>query len=83
MAYYLPTYPTGNRSLRGGWAYADTNGFRSDDSPMKQGVKESDRLFEMSATAKPEQVIAEFSLKSLLFQGLGKTESRPLPSFIE
>ncbi|KAK2882713.1 hypothetical protein FQN49_000075 [Arthroderma sp. PD_2] len=57
--------------------------FRCGDSPMKQGVRESDGLFEISAIAKPEQGIAEFSLKSVLFQGLEKTDKSPMPSYIE
>ncbi|KAF9891626.1 hypothetical protein FE257_003637 [Aspergillus nanangensis] len=55
---------------------------RCGDSPRNQGVRPSDGLFEMSAVVKPEEGVAEFGLKSCLFQGLGKAEAAPMPAHI-
>ncbi|KAL3479376.1 hypothetical protein BJX99DRAFT_78140 [Aspergillus californicus] len=54
---------------------------RCGDSPSRQGVRASDGLFEISAVVKPEGV-AEFGLKSCLYQGLGKAESQPMPPHV-
>lgn len=52
--------------------------FRCGDSPLKNPStpRESDGLFEMSATISP-QGFAEFRLKSVFYQGEGKTEKAP------
>lgn len=55
---------------------------RCGGSPRIQEVRESDGLFEMSATVKPEEGVAEFGVKSCFFQGLGKAESQPMPFHI-
>ncbi|PYH91833.1 hypothetical protein BO71DRAFT_451852 [Aspergillus ellipticus CBS 707.79] len=55
---------------------------RCGDSPRKTDVRESDGLFEMSAVVKPELGVAEFSLKSLFFQGKGEAQGEPMPSHI-
>ncbi|KAJ9299911.1 hypothetical protein DTO271G3_2795 [Paecilomyces variotii] len=55
---------------------------RCGDSPLKRDVRESDGLFEMSAVVKPEEGVAEFGLKSVFYQGLGKAESEPMPPHI-
>ncbi|EAU37806.1 conserved hypothetical protein [Aspergillus terreus NIH2624] len=61
---------------------ADRIVVRCGDSPRKQGVRESDGLFEMSAVVKPDEGVAEFGLKSCFFQGLGKAEAPPMPPHI-
>ncbi|KAI9041084.1 uncharacterized protein KD926_007354 [Aspergillus affinis] len=55
---------------------------RCGDTPRTQGVRPSDGLFEMSAVVKPDEGVAEFGLKSLFFQGLGKAEGQPMPAHI-
>lgn len=61
---------------------ADRIVVRCGDSPRKQGVRESDGLFEMSAVVKPDEGVAEFGLKSCFFQGSGKAEAPPMPPHI-
>lgn len=55
---------------------------RCGDSPLRQDVRASDGLFEISAVVKPDEGVAEFGLKSCFFQGLGKAESGPVPRHI-
>lgn len=55
---------------------------RCGDSPRNRNVRPSDGLFEMSAVVKPDEGVAEFGLKSVFFQGLGKAESPPMPFHI-
>ncbi|KAJ5960812.1 uncharacterized protein N7479_007962 [Penicillium vulpinum] len=47
-------------------------------SPRIQDVRPSDGLFEIAAVIKQEQGVAEFSLKSCFYQGLGKAEAAPM-----
>lgn len=47
---------------------------RAGDSPLKRDVRESDGLFEMTAVINRDEGVAEFGLKSILYQGLGKAE---------
>lgn len=56
---------------------------RCGDSPRNPDVRASDGLFEMSAVVKQEQGVAEFTLKSCLYQGLGKTEAPPMDFMME
>lgn len=52
---------------------------RCGDSPLKTDVRESDGLFEVSARVNKDEGAAEFGLKSVFFQGLGKADKVPLP----
>lgn len=52
---------------------------RCGDSPLKRDVRESDGLFEMSAVVNRDEGVAEFGLKSILYQGLGKSEGAMPP----
>jgi len=58
---------------------------RCGDSPMKNEVRDSDGLFEMSAKINKEEGVAEFGLKSVFYKGLGKAEGThgPMPSHVE
>ncbi|PGH03435.1 hypothetical protein AJ80_08683 [Polytolypa hystricis UAMH7299] len=56
---------------------------RCGDTPLNSGVRPMDGLFEISATIKHDEGVAEFGLKSVLFQGLGKAENKPMPAPIE
>jgi hypothetical protein len=58
---------------------------RCGDSPRITEVRPSDGLFEMSAVIKQEEGVAEFTLKSCFYQGLGKSESEsgPMPAYME
>ncbi|RLM01925.1 hypothetical protein CFD26_108227 [Aspergillus turcosus] len=56
---------------------------RCGGSPRVQDVRPSDGLFEMSVQVKPDEGVAEFGLKSVFFQGLGKAEGQPMPPHIE
>jgi hypothetical protein len=56
---------------------------RCGDSPLKTGVRESDGLFEMAAKVNKEEGVAEFRLKSVFYQGLGKANGPPMPPHIE
>ncbi|KAJ7778539.1 hypothetical protein B0H16DRAFT_1672122 [Mycena metata] len=47
---------------------------RCGDSPRKSGVRASDGVFEMSAVIKESEGVAEFGLKSVFFQGEGRSE---------
>lgn len=55
---------------------------RCGDSPRIQEVRASDGLFEIAAVIKKDQGVAEFSLKSCFYQGLGKAESEPMGPFM-
>jgi hypothetical protein len=55
---------------------------RCGDSPLKTGVRESDGLFEVSAYVNRDEGVAEFGLKSVFFQGLGKADKVPLPGWM-
>lgn len=56
---------------------------RCGDSPRKMEVRPNDGLFEMRAEVKQDEGVAEFQLKSVFYQGLGKAEGRPMPAHIE
>ncbi|KAJ7088539.1 hypothetical protein C8R43DRAFT_1082338 [Mycena crocata] len=47
---------------------------RCGDSPRNGGVRAVDGVFEMTAVVKESEGVAEFGLKSVFFQGEGKTE---------
>lgn len=51
---------------------------RCGDSPRIREVRDSDGLFEIAAVVKKEQGVAEFSLKSCFYKGLGKAEGPPM-----
>ncbi|KAJ5499388.1 hypothetical protein N7453_008439 [Penicillium expansum] len=51
---------------------------RCGDSPRIREVRPSDGLFEIAAVVKRDQGVAEFSLKSCFYQGLGKAEGAPM-----
>lgn len=55
---------------------------RCGDSPLKRDVRPSDGLFEIGATINKEEGVAEFTLKSVFYQGLGKAEKEPMPPHI-
>lgn len=55
---------------------------RCGDSPLKRDVRASDGLFEISAVVKPEEGVFEFGLKSVFYQGLGKTKGEPMPAHV-
>lgn len=50
---------------------------------MKKDVRDSDGLFEMSAVIERDEGIAEFGLKSVFYQGLGKAVGAPMPAYVE
>ncbi|KAG9945483.1 hypothetical protein KCU85_g7156, partial [Aureobasidium melanogenum] len=56
---------------------------RCGDSPRKMEVRPSDGLFEMRAEIKKDEGVAEFQLKSVFYQGLGKATGKPMPAHIE
>ncbi|RDL33834.1 Uncharacterized protein BP5553_08202 [Venustampulla echinocandica] len=56
---------------------------RCGDSPLITGVRDSDGLFEMGVDVKREEGVAEFKLKSVLYKGSGKADSKPMPDHIE
>ncbi|KKK15768.1 hypothetical protein ARAM_004292 [Aspergillus rambellii] len=55
---------------------------RCGDSPRRQGVRQSDGLFEISAVVKPDEGVAELGLKSVFYRGLGKADGPPMPPHI-
>ncbi|KAJ7737907.1 hypothetical protein DFH07DRAFT_927443 [Mycena maculata] len=55
---------------------------RCGDSPRNSGVRASDGVFEMTAVVKESEGVAEFGLKSIFFQGEGKSEGAMVPSHI-
>lgn len=56
---------------------------RCGDSPRTRDVRASDGLFEIKAEIKKDEGIAEFQLKSLFYQGLGKAPAQPMPFHVE
>lgn len=58
---------------------ASTIVFRCGDSPLEnpESPRSNDGLFEMEATVKQEEGFAEFRLKSVFYQGEGRTEKAP------
>ena len=50
---------------------------------MKQDVRDSDGLFELSAVVKKDEGIAEFGMKSVFFQGFGKAVGAPMSAPVE
>lgn len=56
---------------------------RCGDSPTIKEVRASDGLFEMRVDLKKEEGVAEFQLKSVFYQGLGRAEKGPMPSWVE
>jgi hypothetical protein len=56
---------------------------RCGDSPLKNDVRDSDGLFEMSAVIKKDEGVAEFRLKSIFYKGLGTTDTTPMPGYME
>ncbi len=52
---------------------------RCGDSPLERDVRPSDGLFEMSVNVNQQEGVAEFALKSVFYQGLGKAEKEPMP----
>jgi hypothetical protein len=56
---------------------------RCGDSPLKTGVRNSDGLFEMGVKINREEGVAEFSLKSVFYKGLGTAASKPMPDHVE
>jgi len=56
---------------------------RCGDSPLKTGVRPSDGLFEMGVKINKEEGFAEFRLKSVFYNGVGKTTEAPMPKHVE
>jgi hypothetical protein len=56
---------------------------RCGDSPLKRDVRPSDGLFEIAAEVNVDKGYAEFRLKSIFYQGLGKAEKKPIDGFGE
>jgi len=56
---------------------------RCGDSPRNMAPRSSDGLFEMRADIKKNEGIAEFQLKSVFYQGLGKSDGPPMPWHVE
>jgi len=56
---------------------------RCGDSPLKRDVRPSDGLFEIAAEVNIDKGYAEFRLKSIFYQGLGKAEKEPIGGFGE
>ena len=56
---------------------------RCGDTPRNRDIRPADGLFEMSAIVKPDEGVAEFGVKSVFFQGLGKAETKPMPPHID
>ncbi|KAK2756429.1 hypothetical protein FQN54_005321 [Arachnomyces sp. PD_36] len=52
---------------------------RCGDTPRTRDVRESEGLFEMSAVIKRDEGVAELGLKSIFYQGLGKSEGAMPP----
>ncbi|KAI5798840.1 hypothetical protein EDC01DRAFT_649469 [Geopyxis carbonaria] len=57
---------------------------RCGDSPLKKEVRPSDGLFAMGVAINNEEAVAEFSLKSVFYQGLGKSNGTdpPMPAWM-
>ena len=56
---------------------------RCGDSPLKTEVRDSDGLFQMGARVLRNEGVVEFSLKSVFFKGLGKSDAAPMPAHVE
>ncbi|KAJ5908761.1 hypothetical protein N7495_001443 [Penicillium taxi] len=56
---------------------------RCGDTPLHRDVRPSDGLFEIGAVIKQEEGVAEFTLKSCLFQGEGKADAPPFDSMMD
>ncbi len=56
---------------------------RCGDSPSKRDVRESDGLFQISALVDEEKQELVLGLKSVFYQGLGKSEGEPMPWHIK
>ena len=56
---------------------------RCGDSPLKREVRDSDGLFEMGSKINKEEGVAEFTLKSVFYKGLGKATEKPMPAHVE
>jgi len=56
---------------------------RCGDTPRKTDPRPSDGLFEMKTEILKNEGVAEFQLKSVLYQGLGKAEGKPMPWHVE
>jgi len=61
----------------------DTILVRCGDTPRNSSIRLSDGLFEISAKVNQAEGVAEFGLKSVFYQGLGKKEGRAIPFQIE
>jgi hypothetical protein len=55
---------------------------RCGDSPLKRDVRPSDGLFEIAAEVHIDKGYAEFRLKSVFYQGLGKAAGLPMEGFM-
>jgi hypothetical protein len=55
---------------------------RCGDSPRNSGVRASDGVFELTAIVKESEGVAEFGLKSVFFQGEGKSAGNMIPGHI-
>lgn len=49
---------------------------------MKTAVRDVDGLFEVSARVNRDEGVAEFILKCVFFQGLGKADKVPMPGWM-
>ncbi|KAJ5223974.1 hypothetical protein N7468_008516 [Penicillium chermesinum] len=56
---------------------------RCGDTPRHRDVRPADGLFQIGAVVKPEQGIAEFTLKSCFFQGEGKADAVPMGPWMD
>ena len=52
--------------------------FPGGDSPSNNGVRTSDGLLELTVNVRSDKALAEFNIKSVFYQGLGKTTSPPM-----
>ncbi|TVY31293.1 hypothetical protein LSUB1_G008983, partial [Lachnellula subtilissima] len=55
---------------------------RCGGSPLEQGVRASDGLFEMGVQIKKDEGVAEFRLKSVFYKGLGNADGPPMPPHV-
>lgn len=56
---------------------------RCGDTPLKRDVRDSDGLFEIGAKINKEEGVAEFTLKSVFYKGLGTAIEKPMPAHVE
>ncbi|KAJ7279063.1 hypothetical protein C8J57DRAFT_1305426 [Mycena rebaudengoi] len=59
-----------------------TISLRFGDSPRNNGLRAFDGIFELSAVVKQSEGVAEFGLKSISFQGEGKSDGSRIPPLI-